>query len=84
MAGLPFAEAEALQDAYDARVEAFEGALQRLLRAPAPDVAAFAAKVVLAIDHDVGSWSGGEACLKAIRKDAVRLCSGTGTASLKP
>jgi hypothetical protein len=78
MKGLPFDEAEALQDAYDARVEAFEGALVRLLRAPAPDVAAFAAKVVLAIDHDVGSWSGGEACLKVLRSDALRFAqSGT-------
>jgi hypothetical protein len=70
-AGLPFAEAEALQGAYDARLEAFEGALRRVLRAPAPDVGAFATKIVLAIDHDVASLAGGAACLKAVRRDAM-------------
>jgi hypothetical protein len=72
-AGLAFAEAEALQETYDRRLEAFEGALRRVMRAPAPDAAALGLKIVLAVDHDVASLSGGAACLKAVRRDALRL-----------
>ncbi len=72
-AGLSFAEAEAFQDEYDRRCSAFERALRRLLRAPAPDVAAFGEKVVLAIDHDVATLAGWEACLAALRRDALQI-----------
>ena len=80
MTGLPFAEAEALQEAYDARVEAFENALRRVIGTPAPDAAGFAFKVVLAIDQDVGTLAGGEACLRALRRDALRFAQ-SGTSS---
>jgi hypothetical protein len=73
MAGLPFAEAQALQGAYDARSDAFYHALRRLLKAPAPDAAALGVKIVLAIDHDVGTLAGGAACLKVVRRDAIRI-----------
>jgi hypothetical protein len=70
---LPFAAAEAVQGAYDARCEAWEAALRRVMGVPAPDLPALAAKVVLAVDSDVGSFGEGEACLAALRADAVRL-----------
>ncbi|HZG07802.1 MAG TPA: hypothetical protein VEZ70_02350 [Allosphingosinicella sp.] len=73
-AGLAFAEAEAMQPALDRRGAAFERALRRVMRAPAPDLAALGTKVVLAVDHDVASLAGGEACLGAMREDALRLC----------
>ena len=76
MKGLAFAEAEARQGEYDAVSERFEAALGRLLRAPAPDAAGFARKIVLAIDHDPDGLFGGEACRRALRRDALRLCSG--------
>jgi hypothetical protein len=74
MAGLPFARAEALQGEYDRCGAAFEHALARLLTAPAPDVAALGRKIVLAVDHDAATLARGEACLAALRKDALRLC----------
>lgn len=78
--GRGFEEQEALQGGYDALGEAMDSALLRLLRAPAPDVAALAVKIGLAIDHEIGTLSGGAACLAAIRRDAVRLSTaGMGT-----
>jgi hypothetical protein len=50
--------------------------LRRLLKAPAPDVAALAAKLDLVVEHEVGTLDGGEACVEAIRRDAHRLSSG--------
>ncbi len=76
MKGLAFAEAEALQGAYDQVSERFERALGRLLRAPAPDAAGFAVKILLATEHDPDGLFGGAACVRALRKDALRLCSG--------
>ncbi|HEY0028777.1 MAG TPA: hypothetical protein VGC35_13000 [Allosphingosinicella sp.] len=76
LAGLPFAEAEARQGEYDRVGAAFERALGRVLRAPAPDVAALGVKIVLLVDHDAGTLDCGEACLAALRRDALRLCSG--------
>jgi hypothetical protein len=61
---------EALYDRLGGR---FETALRALLRAPAPDVAALAAKLDPAFGHEVSTLSGGEACLTALRRDAHRL-----------
>ena len=49
-------------------------AIRRLLRAPAPDLPALALKVALAIDEEIAFFSGGEACLAAVKADAQRLC----------
>jgi hypothetical protein len=50
-----------------------EGALRRLLAAPAPDWAALAVKLRLVAVHEVATMDGGEACLKALERDAARL-----------
>ena len=47
--GLSFEAAEAVQEAYDARCDAWEEAIGRAFAVPAPDVAALAAKVVWAV-----------------------------------
>jgi hypothetical protein len=51
-------------------------ALRRLLRAPAPDLAALGRKIVLAVDHEVATLWRGEACMVAVKRDALRLCCG--------
>jgi len=68
----------ALEEEYGERLDAMYAALRRLLRAPAPDLAAFAAKIELMVDHEVATLTGGEACLAAIRRDARRLAAGAG------
>jgi hypothetical protein len=64
------------EDLYDRLGERFERSLRALLRTPAPDVAALAAKLDLAFAHEVATLSGGEACLEAICCDAHRLALG--------
>lgn len=56
-------------------------AVRRLLRAPAPDLPALALKVALAIDEEIAFFSGGEACLAAVKADALRLCGGDASAN---
>lgn len=65
----------ALEAEYGERLDAMYAALWRLLRAPSPDLAAFATKIVLAIDHEVATLTGGEACLAAIRREARALAA---------
>jgi hypothetical protein len=65
-------------DLYDRLLGRFGSALRALLRAPAPDAAALAAKLDLAYAHEVFTLSGGAACLAAIRRDAHRLAPGAG------
>jgi len=60
-------------DVFDRVLGRFNHALRRLLRAPAPDPAAFAAKLALAIDQEIWELTGGEACLAALVRDAKRL-----------
>ncbi len=50
-------------------------ALRRLLRAPAPDVAALAQKLELALDERSGEFFGDEAAMKAMKRDARRLAA---------
>lgn len=71
--GRPYEEQEALEDECGARGSALYAALRTLLRAPAPNVAALAVKLDLVVAHDVGTLTGGEACLAALRTDAHRL-----------
>jgi hypothetical protein len=71
--GLCFEAAEAVQEAYDARCDAWEEAIGRAFAVPAPDVAALPAKVVWAVDLQVAEFGDGEALLAALRSDAVRL-----------
>jgi|GEM_PF-758485 len=57
--------------------------LRTLLRAPAPDLPALALKIQLAIDDEIAFFSGGEACLAAVKADALWLCGGS-TRDAKP
>jgi hypothetical protein len=66
-------EEEALQEVYDARLGAHSAALLRLMKVRAPDLAALALKIELAIDEEVGSLTGGELCLAAVKRDVRRL-----------
>jgi hypothetical protein len=66
-------EEEALQEVYDARLGDHSEALRRLMRVRAPDLAALALKIELAIDEEVGTLTGGEACLAALKRDVRRL-----------
>lgn len=70
---LTFPDQTALDDAFGDRLGAFYAALRRLLRTPAPDFDALAAKIALAVDHEIGTLTGGERCLAALKADARRL-----------
>jgi hypothetical protein len=80
--GSSHAEQFAIEEAYGERLDAMYDALRRLLRVPAPDVRALGRKVVLAVDHEVATLWRGEACLAAVRRDAVRLCGGGSSGGL--
>jgi len=60
---------------FDRVLGRFNHALRRLLRAPPPDPAAFAAKLALAIEQEIWELTGGEACLAALKRDARRFAS---------
>ena len=72
-AGGTVEEEEALEAVYLARLGEHSAALRRLMRVRAPDLAALALKIELAIDEEVGSLSGGELCLAALKRDVRRL-----------
>jgi hypothetical protein len=69
-AGSSFEAAARLEGVYGDLGDAMYSALRRLLRAPAPDVAALAVKIELVVEHEVGTLEGGEDCFLAIRRDA--------------
>jgi hypothetical protein len=72
-AGASFAEAARLEGRYGELGDVMYSALRHLLRAPAPDLAAVAAKLDLVVEHEVGTLEGGEACMSAIRADVRRI-----------
>jgi hypothetical protein len=74
--GATHAEQFALEEAYGERLDVMYAALRRLMRAPAPDLAALGRKIVLAVDHEVATLWRGEACMAAVKRDALRLCGG--------
>lgn len=69
------AAAGAEDEVYDPIGERHEVALQRLLRAPAPDLAALVRKLELALDERSGEFFGDEAVMRAIKRDARRLAA---------
>jgi hypothetical protein len=71
--GLSFDAAEAVQEAYDARCDAWEEALGRAMLVAAPDWPALASKLVWVVDHEVATLDCGEEAMAALRADAVRL-----------
>lgn len=75
---LTFPDQAALDDAFGDRLGAFYAALRRLLRTPAPDFEALTVKIVLAVDHEIGTLTGGERCLAALKADARRLALSEG------
>lgn len=66
-------EEEALQGVYDAWLGEHSAALLRLMKVRAPDLAALALKIELAIDEEVGTLTGGGTCLAALKRDVGRL-----------
>jgi hypothetical protein len=75
-AGAPWEEQDAVEEEYGDALDVLNAALRRLFRVPAPDIAALAVKIELLIDHEVAMLNGGEACMAALRRDALRLSSG--------
>lgn len=66
-------EEEALEPVYMALLGEHKAALLRLMKVRAPDLPALALKIELAIDQEVGSLTGGELCLAALKRDVRRL-----------
>ena len=66
-------EEEALEPVYMALLGEHTSALLRLMKVRAPDLAALAVKIELAIDEEVGTLTGGELCLAALKRDVRRL-----------
>jgi hypothetical protein len=60
-------------DLYDRALGRHNAALARLLRAPAPDLAAVAGKLELILRHAVFELTFGEACLTALHRDVRRF-----------
>jgi hypothetical protein len=71
--GLSFEDPTALEGEGDALGDAIYAALRRVMTVRAPDVGALAVKIDLAVAHEVGTLSGGEDCLEALRRDAWAL-----------
>jgi len=46
------------------------------MRVRAPGLGALAVKVALVVDHEVATLAGGEACMAALKRDALRLAAG--------
>jgi hypothetical protein len=72
-AGGTAAAEEALEAVYMERLGQHSAALLRLMRVRAPDLAALALKIELAIDEEVGTLTGGEVCLAILKRDVRRL-----------
>ncbi len=66
-------EEEALEPVYTALLGDHTVALRRLMKVRAPDLRALALKIELAIDQEVGTLTGGELCLAALKRDVRRL-----------
>jgi hypothetical protein len=63
------------EELYDRLGARHDRALRRLLRTPAPDLPALAAKLDLALDDRTLEFFGDAAAMKAIKRDAGRLAS---------
>jgi hypothetical protein len=77
-AGSSAEEEEVWLPVYEARLEAFGGAVRALMLVPAPDFAAFAAKLELFFGHELEPHSVEDEVLEAIRADAQRLAGQRG------
>jgi hypothetical protein len=70
-----FPASEPFEDRFDDLECARLAALGRLLRLPAPDLAALALKIVLTVDDQAWELTGAESFLATLKADA-RLCHG--------
>jgi hypothetical protein len=70
---LASARSEPDEDAYDRLLDAHSEALTALLRSPAPDPAALAAKLDVIVPQMAWELAGSEDCLEILRQDAHRL-----------
>ncbi len=73
--GASHAEQLALEEPYGERLDELFAAIGRLMAVPAPDLPALAAKIALAVDHELGELRDGRACMQALKRDALRLCA---------
>ncbi|HEY0414624.1 MAG TPA: hypothetical protein VGD66_15935 [Allosphingosinicella sp.] len=80
-AGAPWEQQAAIEAAYGDRLDAMYAALRRLMRVRAPDLPALATKIVLTVDHEVGTLTGAEACMATLRRDALRLAENVASLS---
>lgn len=71
--GRPWEEQAAIEAAHGALSDEMYDSLRRLLKSAAPDLAAVALKLDLVVEHEVGTLTGGEACMAALGRDARRL-----------
>jgi hypothetical protein len=67
---------QALDDRFGRLDDVRLAALRRLLRTPAPDLAALALKIDLTIDDQAWELTGAEALLDSLKADAGRLANG--------
>jgi hypothetical protein len=67
------AAAQAPEEVYDRLGTRHDAALKRLLRVPAPHLAALADKLQLAVSQQAWELIGGDACMAALIADARRL-----------
>jgi hypothetical protein len=74
-AGAPWEEQHAIEEGYGDRLDAMYAALRKLMRLRAPELPALATKIVLAVDHEVATLTGGESCMATLKRDALRLAS---------
>jgi hypothetical protein len=65
-------------DLYDRALGRHNAALARLLRSPAPDLAAVERKLDLILRHTVFELTFGESCLAALRRDIERFAAAAG------
>jgi hypothetical protein len=72
---LDAARSEPDQDAYDALLDSHSDALSALLRSPAPDLPALAAKLDVIVVQQAWEETGSEDCLDILRQDAHRLAA---------
>lgn len=72
--GRSFAEQKKMDDRFGDYLVATCNAVRRLVRTPAPDLAALGVKIALVVDERVAELDGGEGCMATLKADARRLC----------
>jgi hypothetical protein len=72
--GRSFGEQKKLDDRFGDYLVATCNAVRKLIRAPAPDLAALGVKIALVVDERAWELSGGERCMRVLKADSRRLC----------